>query len=221
MLRTLLAPAVALTLAACTGGGSDHAGHTAADTSATASGGTAAASAAAPAAYSDARFLADMTAHHRMALDMTRMAATMASNADIKAMAATMDADQSREIDEMTALLRGMGETVDTSAHAGMDHSGMDHAAMGHGAGGSTMTHDDMGMPMTMDELRAARPFDRAWLVSMIGHHSTAITMSAEAQHRSQNADVRRLATTITRAQADEIGRMQRLLDAMPAPTAR
>ena len=148
-------------------------------------------------AYSDARFLRDMTAHHRMAVEMAGMAATMAEGADLQAMAATMAADQTREVDEMTALLQGMGEAPDTS-----DMAGMGHDEPGH-----------MGMPMTMDELRAARPFDRAFLASMIGHHSTAITMGAEAVAKSTNADVQRLARAIITAQAAEVGRMQAMLD--------
>ena len=172
------------------------------------------------AAYSDARFLREMTAHHRMAVDMTAMAPAMATSAALKAMAATMSADQTREIAEMERLLAATGAPADTSAGgmAGMDHGSMDHGAMSGGA--MTGMEMDMGMPMTMDELRAAQPFDRAFLVSMIGHHAAAVTMSAEAQARSGNPDVLRLARAIVTAQAAEIAQMQRMVDAMGAPSA-
>lgn len=165
--------------------------------------------------YTDARFLQEMTAHHRMALDMARMAPSMAASADLKAMATTMIADQTREIDEMNGFLRAMGETPDTTGMAGMNAGGGGEA--NHSMAGMDHGEAEMGMPVTMAELRATRPFDRAWLASMIGHHSTAVTMSTEAQLKTENADVRRLATAIIRAQADEIGRMQRMIDAMPA----
>lgn len=173
------------------------------------------------AAYSDARFLREMTVHHRMAVDMAAMAPAMATSADLKAMAATMATDQTREIAEMDRLLATISEPADTSggAMAGMDHGSMDHGAMN---GGSMvgMNHDDMGMPMTMDELRAAQPFDRAFLVSMIGHHAAAVTMSAEAQAKSGNPDVLRLARAIVVAQAAEIAQMQRMVDAMGTAAA-
>ena len=174
-------------------------------------------------AYSDARFLREMTVHHRMALDMAAMAPAMAASADLKAMAAKMNTDQTREIAEMERLLATMGEAPDTSAGAmsGMDHGAMNGGGMDHGAmSGGAMNHDMMGMPMTMDELRAARPFDRAFLVSMIGHHASAVTMAAEAQARSTSADVLRLARGIVTAQAEEMGRMQRMVDAMGAAPA-
>lgn len=166
--------------------------------------------------YTDARFLQQMTMHHRSAIDMAEMAQTRATDPAMKAMAAKMATDQQAEIAEMTGMLRALGETPDTTA--AMAHEGM---AGDHTMDDDTMDEDMMGMPLTMDELRLAQPFDRAFLVTMLGHHSTAITMSAEAQARSTSADVLRIARTIVLAQADEIKKMQAMLDAMKTAPAR
>lgn len=180
----------------------------------------------APAPYSDATFLREMTAHHQMAVEMAGLAADSDAPAPLKAMAAKMDADQTREIAEMRQMLARLdGAASDTTApgaeshgamgHGATSHDAMDHGAMDHGA----MDHRKMGMPMSMGDLRAAEPFDRAFLVGMIGHHAAAITMSADALHHSRDAEVQRLAGAIVRAQTGEIAQMQRMLDALPAPT--
>lgn len=149
--------------------------------------------ATAPVPYTDAGFLREMSAHHAMAVDMTTMAETRATMPEIRTMAARMQADQTREIGEMTAWLQARGEALpDTTA---------EHAA------------HEMGMPMTMAEFASAPDFDRAFLTSMLGHHAGAVVMSARAIARSRDADVQRLARAIVRAQAAEIADMQRLLD--------
>ncbi len=149
---------------------------------------------AAPAPYTDAGFLREMAAHHAMAVDMTTMAQTRATMPEIRTMAARMQADQTREIAEIEAWLRARGEALpDTAAGAHDAHA--------------------MGMPMTMAEFASAPDFDRAFLTSMLGHHASAVVMSARAITHSRDTDVQRLARAIVRAQSAEIADMQRLLD--------
>jgi Domain of unknown function (DUF305) len=53
---------------------------------------------------------------------------------------------------------------------------------------------------------------DEQWLKRMISHHSTAITTSRKISERTENDDVRRLASGIVTQQEEEIRLMETLL---------
>jgi uncharacterized protein (DUF305 family) len=198
-----LAPLLAAALGATgCGAGGDHEGHDGSRST------TAVAGAASPAAV-DRAFVAQMVPHHEMAIDMARFAPTRAQHEELRRLGRSILDTQSREVAELRAAGRRLGVAAGATA--------MGHGAMGHG-GHDGATDDDaetlglppdaMGMSMSAGSLRTARPFDRAFIDMMIPHHQGAIRMARAELRRGGDADLKRIATAIVRAQEREIARM-------------
>jgi uncharacterized protein (DUF305 family) len=64
-----------------------------------------------------------------------------------------------------------------------------------------------MGMMMP-DQLADQQPFDRAFIDSMMPHHSSGIEMASVALMHSDDPDIKRIARGIIDSQAKEIGQM-------------
>jgi uncharacterized protein (DUF305 family) len=139
----------------------------------------------------DAAFVADMTAHHRGAIDMARLARTRAEHPQVRQLAAGIVAAQEREI----ATMRRM--------RADMNATGM------HDEGHMGMSDEEMGMDMDMSALARARPFDRAFLDAMIPHHQGAIAMSRRLLAEGESPPLRELARDVVEAQRQEIAQMR------------
>ena len=85
------------------------------------------------------------------------------------------------------------------------------------GAYGEHMGNDDhmsgdehsRGMGMDPQELREAKPFDRAFIDMMIPHHEGAVTMAQEELAKGRNATLGGLAENIVAAQEREIAQMR------------
>ncbi|GAB3867906.1 DUF305 domain-containing protein [Dactylosporangium cerinum] len=196
-------PAVALVLVALVAGcESDH-GHappvSSASVVATASGPIS----TGPFNATDVQFATDMIPHHQQAVDMTTLAATHASSAEVKALAAKIRKEQEPEITTMSGWLMAWGEPVPSPG------------AMHHDSG------DMGGMPgmLTDTELRqlgaATGPaFDKLFLTLMIKHHEGAVETATTAQ--SQGSAVKQLAGSIVTSQTAEIAEMKALLDKLP-----
>ncbi|MEU0119360.1 DUF305 domain-containing protein [Streptomyces bobili] len=192
------AVAAALVLAACGGdNGSD-----------TGSGARTSASASAEdtvGAHSDqdVSFAQDMIPHHQQAIQMSRMAASQASSAEVKDLAARIDKAQDPEIETMSGWLESWGEDVPSSM-PGMDHGG--------DSGSSNMP----GMMDTedMDELMKAsgKGFDTMFLTMMVEHHEGAVEMAVIEKDKGQYAPAKKLADDIITAQNAEIEEMNKLL---------
>lgn len=199
--RTAAAAALAAGLAAC-GGGDDAAARSRA--TALSSHGP-----AATGSYngSDVSFAADMIPHHAQAVEMATMALEKASNAQVRQLAAAIQAAQDPEIKTMSGWLAGWGEEVPSA-----DSS--DGAGGGHGGGhGSNATAMGMMSADQMRELRAATgaAFDRLWVEMMIEHHEGAVQMAKAELAEGQNAEAKALAELIVAAQTREIASMRAL----------
>ncbi len=203
--RALVTVAAAVALAAC--GSSDHAGTdhdampgTSGSSSVTAPAGSADHNAA------DISFATDMIPHHEQAVEMADLAAQRASNAQVKSLAADIEAAQEPEIETMGGWLSRWGQPVpsDTDGH---DMSDMDH---GDGA-----TMDGMMTDEQMQRLAAASgaAFDRLWLELMIKHHEGAVSMATRATTAAKSAETKALAQEIITAQQAEIKEMEQLLE--------
>lgn len=139
--------------------------------------------------YSDKRFIDMMVPHHLMAVEMARMELRRGSRAQVKQLARRVVGSQGREIGEMKSTrkrLYGSGSTTSMMSEHEMQSMGM----------------------ATPAEMSKARPFDKAFIDSMIPHHSGAIEMASVALARSRDSQLRRLARSIVDAQASEIGQM-------------
>lgn len=150
-------------------------------------------------AMSDQAFLAMMVAHHQMAVDMAEVELERGRDAETKAMARRVIADQQREIAQMSRWYRDWyGTEV-----PGMPMSG----AMGM-----------VGMSMDMGELDSTTEPDRVFLRQMISHHAGALLMADMVLNGEPRAQVRDLARTIVAAQAKEIGEMQTARERIAPP---
>jgi uncharacterized protein (DUF305 family) len=159
-------------------------------------------SAAANASFNDAdvQFAQMMIPHHEQAVQMATLAQTKASDPELKQLAAQIKAAQDPEITTMAGWLAAWGKP---SAAAG-----------GHNMPGMS------GMPgmMSEEEMTALSgatgvEFDRLFARGMIAHHNGAIQMAKDEQANGKNAEAKSLAAAIEKAQADEVTKLQKILD--------
>ena len=70
-----------------------------------------------------------------------------------------------------------------------------------------------MGMPgfgTSLDALRTAPDFDRAFLEQMIAHHRMGVMMASHAQWGTVHPELRKLEAAMVRVQSEEIEQMVR-----------
>jgi uncharacterized protein (DUF305 family) len=130
----------------------------------------------------DRAFLSMMVPHHQMAVDMARAVLPVSKDATVKTWANAVIKDQSREINEMNALLKTYG---------GKD------AAMA----ASMMK----GMAGMADMVKSAKNPDVAFVQGMLPHHASAIDMANVALQKTTNSKILPLARNIVTAQAKEM----------------
>lgn len=192
------AVAAALVLAAC---GSDNGSDTGSGTQTSASAG--AEDTAGAHNDQDVSFAQDMIPHHQQAIQMSKMAASQASSAEVKDLAARIEKAQDPEIETMSGWLESWGEDVPSSM-PGMDH------------GGHSGSSDMPGMMDTedMDELMEAsgKGFDTMFLTMMVDHHEGAVEMATTEKDKGQYGPAKKLADDIITAQNAEIEEMNKLL---------
>lgn len=137
----------------------------------------------------DLAFAEQMAEHHEGAIEMAELAGTRARHSELEALAEDIVTSQQREVrvlQEASARLeQGGAEAGDLGVPAHM--SGMDHDAAA---------------------LKAARPFDRAFVDAMIPHHQGAIRMARVQLDRGGDAELKALAEDVVESQSREIESM-------------
>ena len=190
ILGTTLPLAVAgLVLAGCGGEDSAHSGMTMGSSTAPAS------AQASTHNTADVTFAQEMIPHHQQAVEMAGLAATQATNAQVKDLASRIRNAQDPEIQQLRTWL---GQWAAMPSMSGMNHGSMP----------GMMTDEDMR------KLRQATAtgFDRMFLQLMIGHHEGAVEMARTELARGSNADAKALAQRIIDSQTAEITEMRTLL---------
>ncbi len=142
-------------------------------------------------------FLTGMVHHHESAIEMAGVAKQKGKAPFVTKLADDIVTTQEREIAEMKMIhqrLLGANLKPDPGAHDGL---GLSAAEAG-------MTHD----AQTDRALRAAEPFDRAFVDEMVPHHEGAVKMSAVVLRSTRDAALRRLAQGIISTQKREIQEM-------------
>ncbi len=159
----------------------------------------------------DAHFIVMMIPHHQGAIAMSELALTRARHPEIKALAQRIIASQSREITQMRQWYRQWYGSdvpswgIGTGAGYGMG-MGMD---MGMGRGmGMGMGWGMPGFGTSLDALRSAPDFDRAFIEQMIPHHRMGVMMASHAQWNTQHPQLRELEEAMVRVQSQEIEQM-------------
>ena len=144
----------------------------------------------------DQHFIAMMIPHHDGAIAMAELALTRAKRPQIKALAEKIKASQTAENAQMRRWYRQWyGTDVPTWAAFGM--------GMGMGAG--------IGMPgmaTSLEALKRAPDFDRAFIEQMIPHHRMGVMMATHAQWNTQHSELRELEAAMVRVQSQEIEQM-------------
>ena len=133
-----------------------------------------------------------MIPHHQQAVEMSTLAETRASSAEVKKLAAQIKAEQAPEIAQMTKWLTDSNSPT----------------SMGHDMGMNGMLDDDQ---MRALEAASGAEFDRLYLQGMIEHHKGAIQM-AQMVINSSNAEAKALGTAIVDSQSKQIQYMESLL---------
>lgn len=158
----------------------------------------------------DRAFVAEMIAHHKMAVEMATTAKNMGEHTQTKQLAGSIISDQNREIAEMTGIAKELGvkpAPVPMGAMHGHEHMDMGGPMSGD-AKALGISMDEMGMSMNMSELDTAKPFDRAFVDMMITHHAGAIRMARAELSKGSNPALKKIAQAIVAAQTKEITEM-------------
>jgi uncharacterized protein (DUF305 family) len=148
----------------------------------------------------DGRFIVMMIPHHEGAIAMADLALQRSKRPEIRALAERIRTSQSRENAQMRRWYRqwyGVGVPTWPGMGPGM--------GMGGGMG--------MGMPVfatSLDALRTAPDFDRAFLEQMIAHHRMGVMMASHAQWGTVHPELRELEAAMVRVQSEEIEQMAR-----------
>ena len=151
----------------------------------------------------DLAFLTGMKPHHEQAVEMSELVLAADPPAEVAAIAEQIKGAQAPEIEQMTTMLRSLGQEVG-AAHSGGHSSGM--------AGHEGMMSDQM-----MADLDGATGTEaaRLYLEGMVRHHQGAIEASETELVDGAYPPALDLAEQIKQAQDAEIPMMQALLAAL------
>jgi len=142
-------------------------------------------------------FLTGMVHHHETALEMAGIAKQRGKDPFITGLAGDIVGTQEREISTMKMLYgRLLGGKLEPDPGA--------HDGLGLSATEAGMTHDGQ----TNVKLRAAKPFDRAFVDEMVPHHEGAIEMANVVLKSTEDAELRALAEGIVSTQKREVKEM-------------
>jgi uncharacterized protein (DUF305 family) len=146
----------------------------------------------------DIAFAQGMIPHHQQAIAMAKLAAANAGSAQVRHLAARIEAAQGPEIKTMTGWLKSWGASTSMSGMSGMDMGRMP-GMMSEGAM-KKLAHAD------------GKDFDTMFLRGMITHHQGALTMAEQEIAKGKNPDAIALAKSIKASQAKEIVLMRTML---------
>ena len=154
-----------------------------------------------------------------MAVMMTRPVVANASHQELRELAQSIIADQTREIAQISqwsadwygvpipdpvAMMEAMGGAPPSAGHEGHGMPGMSKP-QGQGMPMSPM--HDMSMMAGLWELPPQR-LEATFMSLMIPHHQGAIDMARLVPERANHQELKDLAQAIIQSQGEEIGRM-------------
>ena len=155
----------------------------------------------------DQRFIVMMIPHHDGAIAMAELALERSNRPEIRALAEQIRSSQTAENAQMRRWYRQwFGSDVPAWAAGGR---GMG-PGMGMGPGWRMgMGWGMPGMATSLDALRTAPDFDRAFIEQMIPHHRMGVMMASHAQWNTQQRELRDLQAEMVKVQSQEIAQME------------
>ena len=146
----------------------------------------------------DVMFAQMMVPHHAQGVDITRLASSRATRADVKTLAAAIAATQEAEAATMSGWLKAWGKPAtappdEHTAHGGMPGASPEGVAALKKASGPT--------------------FDRAFLNMMIAQQDDAIQMARSETAGGANAQAKALAKRIDESRTAQIKQMLAMLE--------
>lgn len=155
----------------------------------------------------EAGFARDMSTHHAQAIDMGLIAYRSSTDPGIRQIAVDIAVGQQGEVGTMQTWLRdwGLGPTGSQPAMAWMPEG---TASLKDGL------MPGMATPQQMDQLRSAqgKALDALFCQLMINHHLGGIHMVDAILAKTDNAEVRQVATTMKTTQQTELNNLKALL---------
>ena len=142
--------------------------------------------------YSDAAFVDEMIPHHEGAIEMAEVALSNAEHEEIRTLAREIIGAQRAEIERLREIRAGLAAPPETTMQ-------MSEGEMG----GMDMAASDL------QQLAAARPFDKAFIDAMTPHHESAVAMADVALGESENPEIRAIAEEIVSGQERELSQMR------------
>jgi uncharacterized protein (DUF305 family) len=154
----------------------------------------------------DQHFIEMMIPHHQGAIEMANLALQKAQHPEVKKLATTIKADQTKEIEQMKAWYKQWyGTEVSATPKTGMAM----HHGRGQGMPRMSMHSGMMGMEMNLETLKNASDFDKEFVRQMIPHHESAVMMARMVANNATRPEIRNLAEAIIKSQTAEIQQMQ------------
>jgi uncharacterized protein (DUF305 family) len=155
----------------------------------------------------DQRFIVMMIPHHDGAIAMAELALTRAKRPEIRTLAEQIKASQTAENAQMRSWYRQWyGSDVPAWTAGGMGMGSGMRMGMGSGMG---MGWGMPGMATSLEALKLAPDFDRAFIEQMIPHHRMGVMMASHAQWNTQRSELRTLQAAMVKEQSEEIGQME------------
>jgi uncharacterized protein (DUF305 family) len=155
----------------------------------------------------DQRFIVMMIPHHDGAIAMAELARTRSQRPQIRALAEQIRASQTAENAQMRRWYRQWFGADVPAWPAGGRGTGM---GPGWGRAGPMGPGGGMpGMGTSLDALRSAPDFDRAFIEQMIPHHRMGVMMASHAQWHTQRPELRELQAAMVTVQSQEIAQME------------
>jgi len=157
-------------------------------------------------------FLTGMVPHHESAIEMAEIAREQGTDPFVTGLADDIVSAQQTEIRELRAIHQRLFDkrlVPDPAAHEGL-----------------SLTASEAGMnhtPKMVDELRTAKPFDRAFVDAMVAHHQGAIRMAEVLLDSGEDDELRSLAQKVIddqQREADEMTAFREDKYGSPPPTA-
>jgi uncharacterized protein (DUF305 family) len=140
----------------------------------------------------DHDFAAMMRDHHQGAVEMAQIEVRDGKDAELKAMAQKMIADQQAEIAQFDRILANHKPSASNPQASQAMMAAMKNMGMGHGSGAESLDHDFADM--------------------MIPHHQSAINMAKTYLPHSKNDELKQIAQKIVQTQTVEIGQLQTMM---------